>query len=340
MLSKFIIPFLLVSANCFAISDPFLDKEAHIPPSAESAHIIEFCTTRSLDNGALKDSLMKQFKTAFNIESFVETGTYLGDTTILASQIFDKVHTVELSPELFAKASNRFAEIQNISLYCGDSGETLKKLIPGTTGRVFFYLDGHYSGHITAKGSLDTPLLKELQSIKEANKPDSVILIDDIRLFQTSRFPEKICSLKLGLETYPELETVVAAILNINPNYQFCFLGDTLLAFPIDENVSISPVMRSCALHRLENLFVNLSENELIEADQIIGQAHTNEKSEIEIYFQTYSPFEIEYGYRCYACFWNGLILRENDNENLARFYFHHAANNSMQDWRVNEYLN
>jgi hypothetical protein len=219
--------FLLV-LNSSGFATEFISKNTLIPSSNKSGPEIRFCVTRSVD-GALKSSLLNQLNTIFRIDSFVETGTYLGDTTSNAAAIFDEIHTIELSKELCLKAKARFKDYKNVTVYQGDSGVVLRHVLPNIRGRSLFYLDGHYSGHVTAKGFSFTPVLEELEAIENANKSDSIILIDDIRVFQDSCYPEKPLALLLGLGAYPELKELVGAILKINPAYQICFLADAFI---------------------------------------------------------------------------------------------------------------
>lgn len=335
MFFRSLVLFTFISIECF--SAPFLFKDIHIPASPDVLHPICFCTTRALDDGSLKTSLLQQLKTLFEIEAFVETGTYLGKTTIKAAEIFDEVHTIELSRRLYLAAAQHLKTCPNVTVHWGDSKAIFQSLLPTLDRHILFYLDGHYSGHVTARGSLNTPILHELQAIEKAKKEDSILLIDDIRLFQDSCFPEKIQALNLGLETYPDLEKVIQAILKINPDYQICFLGDALLAFPRNTGVCVSPVIRSCALHRLEHLCIDLSDDELQKADLVIGRAEWEERKEIAIYYQIYSPFELDYGYRSFACLWHALTLRENGCEDEAQSLFRMAASRSLPRWRVEQ---
>lgn len=338
MVYRIFIFLFLVVLNSWGAAEAFINKDTQIPSSNEAFPEIRFCVTRSVD-GPLKSSLLKQLKTIFGIRSFVETGTYLGDTTSNASAIFDEIHTIELSKELYLKALQRFKDYKNVVVHHGDSGAILKDVLPNIEGRILFYLDGHYSGHVTAKGVSYTPVLEELEAIENTNKSDSVILIDDIRVFQDSCFPEKPLALDLGLGAYPDLKDLIVAIFKINPTYQICFLGDALLAFPEGQEVSVSPVVRACALHRLESLCVNLSEEELKHADEVIGKAAPDETEEMGIYYQIYSPFEIEYGYRCYSCLWQALILREHGKELEVRSLLRKAAENSKSDWSLSRFM-
>jgi hypothetical protein len=85
-----------------------------------------------------------------------------------------------------------------------------------------FWLDGHYSGGVTGIGSLETPIIKELQTI--FNHPLSkkhVILIDDARLFNGTRDYPKIEELQVFVKTQKEnlefyVENDIIVVLNKN----------------------------------------------------------------------------------------------------------------------------
>ncbi len=315
-------------ATCFSENIPIYRPEA--------THQLHFCVTRNLTDGALKASVIEQLKTAFNLEAFVETGTWMGDTAEEASEFFDEIHTIELSPEICAQAVERFKECDCVRVYQGDSGKILADILSSVRARTLFYLDGHYSGGVTAKGDTCTPILEEINQIRISGKSDSVILIDDIRLFQNSIYPEKIA--KFALEEYPDIADVVHALLQINPAYQICFLGDALLAFPDDPKISVSPVVRACALHRLASVY-DVSDDVLNQADMTIACASGEEQEELDLYYQVYSPFELEYGYRSYAAFWFALIQRAKGLEAEAQMLFQQAAQNSQLDWRVERFI-
>jgi len=95
---------------------------------------------------------------------------------------------------LYQNALRRFDRNNKIHLYCGDSGKMLNRIIEEipSTHRVLFWLDGHYSAGITAKGDKDTPILSELDHVFSLLS-EGVILIDDARCFT-------------GIGDYPTIE--------------------------------------------------------------------------------------------------------------------------------------
>jgi hypothetical protein len=127
---------------------------------------------------------------------YVETGTYLGDTTNFLSKHFPKVISVEPEPSLFSAAKKRFSDREDVHIIHGCSEDIFPTLLLELDGDINFWLDGHYSGHhfqSTYKGEVDTPIISELSLIKENihRFNQVVILIDDIRCFQEdSRLPD------------------------------------------------------------------------------------------------------------------------------------------------------
>lgn len=113
---------------------------------------------------------------------FIETGTFKGDTTASVSNLFRKIHTIELSEDYYNKATKRFHDQTHINCHFGDSTEMLIDLIPSINEPIIYYLDAHYSGGETAHGAEEVPLLRELTEINKRSFRD-IIIIDDVRLF-------------------------------------------------------------------------------------------------------------------------------------------------------------
>jgi len=117
----------------------------------------------------------------------VETGTYLGDSALLLSEVVDEVWSVELKPEILAQARERTAHRNDIHLVEGYSPEVLPGLLRQVPGPALYWLDGHggtFGADDVPAHIRECPVLEELAAI--AQHPDaarSVILIDDARAF-------------------------------------------------------------------------------------------------------------------------------------------------------------
>lgn len=117
-------------------------------------------------------------------ETFIETGTYLGETTAAMADYYKTVHTVELMESLFNAASERFSDNPSIICHQGDSAEKILEICNQLDCPAVFWLDAHYSGSATARhGDYDSPIEKELSIIFKNNPREHLILIDDARLF-------------------------------------------------------------------------------------------------------------------------------------------------------------
>lgn len=114
---------------------------------------------------------------------FVETGTFLGDTTWSFREKFNRIYTVEVEPGLANLARDRFKNNLSISVIEGDSGEQLPNICKEINAPCIFFLDGHYSGGFTGQGRNECPILEELCAIFNHTTFPFRIIIDDARLF-------------------------------------------------------------------------------------------------------------------------------------------------------------
>jgi predicted O-methyltransferase YrrM len=60
---------------------------------------------------------------------FIETGTYLGETTLAMADVFDHCYTIEYDRSLYDRANVIFSDRKNITLYHGDSGKLLGSIL-------------------------------------------------------------------------------------------------------------------------------------------------------------------------------------------------------------------
>ena len=128
---------------------------------------------------------------------------------------FEKIYSIELSHLFFQKAKMRFKKYSNVTLLEGDSGKMLKELIPQITCPSLFWLDGHYSGGLTAKGDKECPVYEELANIL-SSEIDHTILIDDARLF-------------IGQNDYPTIQELEKFVLELKPGWSFTLEKDAII---------------------------------------------------------------------------------------------------------------
>jgi len=125
----------------------------------------------SRDIGAFVHYLIDEFE----IESVVETGTYLGNTTAFFAQVSKDVHTVEVIEETYQSTKNKLKDFPNIAFHLGSSDAVLPKLLPKLASkRTLFYLDAHWYEN--------WPLLKELEAIAQTHYDNCVVVIDDFKV--------------------------------------------------------------------------------------------------------------------------------------------------------------
>jgi len=149
---------------------------------------------------------------------FIETGTWRGNTTFEVAPYFDRCFTIELDPNLFAKARERFKETPKVTVLHGSSVDVLPLILadlgqPGT-----FYLDAHYCGFDTAKGSKNTPILEELKIIFNHRIKNHLIIIDDARAF-------------VGLGDYPTIRKLGRFVRTYGPQYKMIIQNDAVVIF-------------------------------------------------------------------------------------------------------------
>jgi len=136
---------------------------------------------------AVKQRIVKHYQKEFRPKILIETGTYLGDMVAAVESCFTEVYSIELSPELYERARARFSMRAGVHIMLGDSSEVLPVILEKISEPCLFWLDGHFSGGITAQGKLNYPILEELAQIRRHGIRNHVILIDDARLFVPPR---------------------------------------------------------------------------------------------------------------------------------------------------------
>jgi len=131
----------------------------------------------------IKQRTLLTYAKEYGLKNLIETGTLHGDMVEAMKNDFDLIYSIELSNGLYNEAKKRFKGEEHIKLIHGDSGIELKNVINKINHPALFWLDGHYSGGVTAKGNNDTPIYEELNHILNTKEKRHVIIIDDAHLF-------------------------------------------------------------------------------------------------------------------------------------------------------------
>lgn len=147
--------------------------------------------------------------------TFVETGTWQGDTVAKIAPFVTRAITIELDQSLFEAARERFAGDSTVEVIHGDSGDVIGQVLPGLESPAVFWLDGHYSGPGTGLGVLETPIVAELRQVLAGADRRDVILIDDARLFGNA--PD-----------YPTIDEVRTQVLEAWPDAAFAVEDDIM----------------------------------------------------------------------------------------------------------------
>lgn len=143
---------------------------------------------RSFENPVPHFLKMKVLCSAIETEVWIETGTYLGQTTEFLGKTGLQVISIEPSRELANSAIKNLTKYPNIKVVNALSEDVLGDLItslPQHINNIAFWLDGHYSEGSTHLGPIETPIRKELELIEGNIQRFSevTIFIDDFRCF-------------------------------------------------------------------------------------------------------------------------------------------------------------
>lgn len=126
--------------------------------------------TPSLTDKFLLNEILR-LKDLFKVKTFIETGTHVGASAIIASNYFDNVYTCENEPNYFQVAKKNIIEsgVKNINYFYCSSLDMFENILP-LDEKIIVFLDAH-ADH-------DFPLLGELEKLKK-NFIKPIIIIHD-----------------------------------------------------------------------------------------------------------------------------------------------------------------
>lgn len=177
---------------------------------------------------SLDHRLVATLQAVIPLSVLVETGTFKGDTVAEFVSCFNKIFSIELSSELWTDATKRFDQYQNVQILQGSSSDKLLKLTSELQNvGVLYWLDAHWCIATDTAGELSQcPLLEELSAIGKLNK-ESVLLIDDARLFLAPPLaPHEISQ-------WPSFDRIVSCLLSMSNEHELMVVNDVIVFFPI-----------------------------------------------------------------------------------------------------------
>lgn len=144
---------------------------------------------------------------------FIETGSNYGDGIQQAlDEGFKAVYSCDILQDRYDHCCNRFKDDKRVHVFLIDTAAFLRAIMPLIDEPVTFWLDAH-------KGNGKSPLLQELEVIKDHHIRTHTILIDDLRDWKKE---------KCGFNT----EILKDYCLKINPKYKF-FLENGYVPYDI-----------------------------------------------------------------------------------------------------------
>lgn len=166
-------------------------------------------------------------KQALPLIVFVETGTFEGDSIEQVKTLFAEIHSIELSETYYEKAVERFKDSSHIKLYQGSSDEWLRRLQPQLKDQsILYWLDAHWCvAEDTAGVESQCPLLEELEAIEYLNY-DSIVIVDDARLFLCPPpAPHKISQ-------WPSFDEIIERLHSLSPVHALMVVNDVIIYYP------------------------------------------------------------------------------------------------------------
>jgi hypothetical protein len=170
--------------------------------------------------------LIETIQNVLHARTFVETGTFEGDSVARIEDLFETVLTVECSREYYDASSRRFQGRENIHVALGDSPGFLKDVREQAGDSAIFWLDAHWClAESTSGEQSQCPLLAELEAIGNVGA-GSVILIDDARLFMAA--PPK----PHEITHWPTLSQVMQRLTKLSADHSLMIVNDVIVFYP------------------------------------------------------------------------------------------------------------
>jgi predicted O-methyltransferase YrrM len=140
---------------------------------------------------AIKRLLVLELFVRSGCDTFVETGTYYGDTTRLIAPHARRVFTIEISPVHY-RIAKRTLPPDKVDIALADSAAVLGRLLPSLKSRTLFFLDAHPTNEATTiDDAVQSPVLKELATVAGSPTTTAVVIDDAISFGRDEGYPSR-----------------------------------------------------------------------------------------------------------------------------------------------------
>ena len=209
--------------------------------------------------------LVTRLKEVYQLEDFIETGTYHGNTAVWAASQFDNAITIEFSKEIYQETVARHDKINNIDFIHGNSKFVLRMLAPKLTRPSVFWLDAHWSGGKSYGEGDGCPIIDEIRAIN-LSPQQHFIFIDDARLF-TSPPPRPH-----RVEHWPSIKELIEALTAANHEYYLVIIEDVIIAVPEYAKELVTSYCQQVNTEAWEDYGDHLQEPAIKQGCLLIGQ--------------------------------------------------------------------
>lgn len=161
------------------------------------------------------------------LKNFVATGDIEKSTVEAVAARFENLHLTTRYQELNSVESNSSVIHTNGWIHCGDFADLLnREKTEFSSTPTLFWLTGYWT-HLGCDlvTHLETSLFRDLNAIQSLH-PDSLILIDDARLYFCK--PPK----SEGLRDWPDLDDVMIKLRSISESHRMVVLNDIIIFYP------------------------------------------------------------------------------------------------------------
>lgn len=157
---------------------------------------------------------------------FIETGTYMGEGIHKALECdgFKYIYSIEIDTLRHLTCKELFSTYDNITMIKGDSGELLKLVLKHITEPCTFWLDAHFCNDECEYGNKWSPIIEELNAIKEHHIKNHTIIVDDYRCMDNMHF-DKERNIPIG---FPGKKKLLEILKSINPDYSITFINGAI----------------------------------------------------------------------------------------------------------------